>query len=164
MDPNIVLSKSQCPTSLEEIVFIQKVPYRRLLGMLMWVSVAMCPDITFAVSTLAQFSENPGRVHWEALKHVFRYLKGTKELRLTFGGEAKGLEGYCDTDGSMQEHRHAITGYAFLIDGGAVSWAAKKQEIIALSTTEAEYVATTQASPFHFRGVSTSHQTDTPVF
>jgi hypothetical protein len=55
------------------------------------------------------------------------------------------LEGYSDTDGSMHEDRKAISGYAFLLDGGAVSWSSKKQEIIALSTTEAEYVAATQA-------------------
>jgi hypothetical protein len=56
------------------------------------------------------------------------------------------LEGYSDADGSMHEDRKAISGYAFLLDGGAVSWSSKKQEIIALSTTEAEYVASTQAT------------------
>ena len=56
------------------------------------------------------------------------------------------LEGYSDADGSMHEDRKAISGYAFLLDGGAVSWSSKKQEIIALSTTEAEYVASTQAA------------------
>jgi hypothetical protein len=56
------------------------------------------------------------------------------------------LEGYSDADGSMHEDRKAISGYAFLLDGGAVSWSSKKQEIIALSTTEAEYVATTHAA------------------
>ena len=56
------------------------------------------------------------------------------------------LIGYTDTDGSMAEDRHAISGYAFLIYGGAISWSAKRQEIIALSTTEAEYVAITHAT------------------
>ena len=56
------------------------------------------------------------------------------------------LTGYTDADGSMAEDRHAISGYAFLIHGGAVSWSAKRQEIIALSTTEAEYVAITHAA------------------
>ena len=55
------------------------------------------------------------------------------------------LTGYTDTDGSMAEDRHTISGYAFLIHGGAVSWSAKRQEIIALSTTEAEYIAITHA-------------------
>ena len=55
------------------------------------------------------------------------------------------LTGYTDADGSMSEDRHAISGYAFLIHGGTISWSAKWQEIIALSTTEAEYVAITHA-------------------
>jgi len=56
------------------------------------------------------------------------------------------LTGFTDADGSMSEDRHAISGYAFLIHGGAVSWSAKRQEIVALSTTEAEYVAITHAA------------------
>ena len=58
----------------------------------------------------------------------------------------KGLEGFTDADGAMQEHRHAITRYAFLIDGGAVSWSPKKQEIVTLSTAESEYVAATHTA------------------
>lgn len=89
---------------------------------------------------------NPGRAHWEAVKRVFRYLAGTKTLRLTYGAVSLDLVGYTDADGSMHEDRKAISGYAFLIDGGAVSWASKRQEIISLSTTESEYVAITHAS------------------
>lgn len=71
---------------------------------------------------------------------------GTKNLCLVYGGVQKGLEGYVDADGASQEHRHAITGYVFLVDGGAVSWSSKKQELVTLSTTEAEYVAATHAA------------------
>ena len=60
--------------------------------------------------------------------------------------EVKGLEGFTDADSATQEHRHAITGYTFLIDGGAVSWSSKKQEIVTLSTTKSEYVAATHAA------------------
>ena len=62
-------------------------------------------------------------------------------MELTYGGEQRGLEGYVDADGASQEHRRAITGYVFMIDRGAVSWSSKKQELVTLSTTEAEYVA-----------------------
>ena len=65
---------------------------------------------------------------------------------LVYGTKVKGLEGFTDVDGATQEHRHAITGYTFLIDGGAISWSSKKQEIVTLSTTESEYVATTHAA------------------
>jgi hypothetical protein len=58
-----------------------------------------------------------------------------------YGGEKRGLKEYVDADGALQEHRHAILGFVFLVDGGAVLWSSKKQELVTLSTTEAEYVA-----------------------
>src|SRR6202522_3641353 len=104
------------------------------------------PDIAFATSTVAQFSENPVWIHWEAVKRIFRYLLGTKKLELTYGGEQRGSTGYADADGSSQDHRRAISGYVFMIDGGAVSWSSKKQDLVTLSTTEAEYVAANHAA------------------
>jgi hypothetical protein len=64
-----------------------------------------------------------------------------RDLWLTYGEVSTPLEGYADANGSMAEDRHAISGYAFLIDGGAVSWSSKQQEIVSLSTTESKYVA-----------------------
>ena len=84
-------------------------------------------------------------VHWEAVKHIYRYLAGTKGLALMFGAGKKGLEGYMDADGASQEHRHAISGYVYILDGGAISWMSKKQELVTLSMAEAEYVAATHA-------------------
>ena len=63
-----------------------------------------------------------------------------------FGGEEEGLVGYADADGSMHEDRKAISRYALILDGGTVSWSSKWQEIIVLSTTEAEYVVVTHAA------------------
>ena len=125
---------------------MKNTPYREAIGSLMYAAVATRPDIAYAVSTLSQFLNNPGVLHWEATKRVFRYLAGTKDYELTYGGECHDLEGFTDTDGAMQEHRHAISGYAFLFDGGAVSWASKKQELITLSTAETEFVAATHAA------------------
>ena len=105
----------------------------------MYAAMGMRPDIAFATSTVAQFSENPGWAHWEAVKRNFRYLMGTKSLELTYGGENRGLVSYVDADGASQEHRRAISGYVFMVDGGAVSWSSKKQELVMLSTTEACY-------------------------
>ena len=65
---------------------------------------------------------------------------------MTYGGEKQELTGYTDADGSSQDHRRAISGYAFIIDGGAISWSSRKQELIALSTAEAEYIAATHAA------------------
>jgi hypothetical protein len=65
---------------------------------------------------------------------------------LTYSGEEQELVGYSDADGSMNEDQHAISGYAFLIDGGAVLWSSKRQDVVVLSTTEAEYVATSHTA------------------
>ena len=146
MDPATPLSKSQSPTKLEDVSKMKNVPYREAVGSLMYAAMGTRPDIAFATSTVAQFCENPGWMHWEAVKRIFRYLLGTKNLELVYGGERRGLEGYVDADGASQEHRRAISGYVFMVDGGAVSWSSKKQELVTLSTTEAEYVAQTHAA------------------
>jgi hypothetical protein len=146
MDPCAPLLKSQSPTKLTDIARMKNVPYREAVGSLMYAAMGTRPDIAFAVSTVAQFSDNPGWAHWEAVKRIFRYLRGTQKLELVYGGEKRGLEGYVDADGASQEHRHAISGYVFLVDGGAVSWSSKKQELLTLLTTEAEYVAATHAA------------------
>ena len=146
MDPSAPLLKSQSPSKLEDIAKMKNVPYREAVGSLMYAAMGTCPDIAFATSTVAQFCENPGWAHWEAVKKIFRYLMGTKDLELIYGGEERGLLGYVDADGASQEHRRAISGYVFMVDGGAVSWSSKKQELVTLSTAEAEYVAQTHAA------------------
>ena len=122
------------------------IPYRKAVGLLLYLTVITHTYIAFPIGILLQFVDNPGRVHWERAKHVFWYLAGTKDWALDYGMKVKGLEGFTDADSVTQEHRHAITGYAFLSDRGAVSWSSKKQEIITLSTTESEYVATTHTA------------------
>ena len=116
------------------------------MGSLMYASLGTCPDVMFAVQTLSRFAKNPGLAHWDAVKRVFQYLKGTHELWLSYGGTKNDLEGYADADGSMMEDRRAVSGYAFVVYGGAVLWSAKRQEIVSLSTTESEYIAATYAT------------------
>ncbi len=77
---------------------------------------------------------------------MLRYLKGTHDLILTFGNSIEGLSGYTDADWASQAHRHSISSYAFLYNGGAISWRSNKQPIIALTSTEAEYIATSDSS------------------
>jgi hypothetical protein len=146
MIPGAVYSKQDTPSDPAEAAQMKAVPYREAIGSLMYASVATRPDITFAVSTLSQFLDNPGPAHWDAVKRIFRYLAGTKTLTLTYGGERHDLVGYTDADGASQEHRRAISGSAFLIDGGTISWSSRKQELVTLSTAEAEYVAATHAA------------------
>jgi hypothetical protein len=132
--PGAIYSKKDLPSSPNEVTRMKNTPYHEAIGSLMYAAVATRPNIAFAVSTLSQFLNNSGDLHWEATKRVFRYLAGTKDYELTFGGERHNLEGFTDADGAMQEHCHAISRYAFLFDGGTVSWSSKKQELITLST------------------------------
>jgi hypothetical protein len=143
MDTAIRLTADQSPANAAEHAIMRDKPYREAVGALNWASMATRPDIAFAVGTVARFAANPGIAHWDAVKRIYRYLAGTRDLWLTYGETKRVLEGYADADGSMTEDRRAITGYAFLIDGGAVSWSSKRQEIVSLSTTESEYVAAT---------------------
>jgi hypothetical protein len=94
----------------------------------------------------ASVGTQPDIFYWEAVKRVFRYLSGTKDWGLTFGGGKEGLEGFADADGASQEHRHVISGHTYLIDKGAISWSSRKQEFVTLSTAEAEYVAAMHAT------------------
>jgi hypothetical protein len=146
MEPYLKLSSSQSPNTADEFAAMRDIPYRESIGSLMYASIATRPDITYAVSRLSKYLENPGDAHWQASTRVFRYLKGTVDWWLTYGEREEKLTGWVDADGSQEEDRRAITGYAFLIDGGAVSWNSKQQELIVLSTTEGEYVAATHAA------------------
>jgi hypothetical protein len=143
MDPSIQLTSDQSPTTMAEHAIMRNKPYHEAVGALNWAALTLQPDIAFAVTTIARFASNPSIPHWEAVKWIFRYLNGTHDLWLTYGETSQVLEGYADTDGSMGEDRHAITGYVFLIDGGAISWSSKQQEIVSLFTTESKYIMVT---------------------
>ena len=105
--------------------------------------------MAYAVEILSQFMQNPGQAHWEAVKRVISYLGSTKELWLIFGGKGQvELEGYCDSDWASQPHHHSISSFMFHYGQGTILllWSSKKQGIITLSSTKAEYVAETHAS------------------
>jgi len=146
MNTSIRLTTAQSPSTTAKFAQMRDVPYHEAVGSFMYTTLGTRPDIAFAVQTVSRFSTKPGSTHWEAVKQIFRYLKGTADLWLTYGISKMDLRGYADADGSMAEDRHAISGYAFMIHASAVSWSAKRQEIITLSTTEAEYVAITHAA------------------
>jgi hypothetical protein len=143
MVPNMIYSKEDCPTDASHTTCMKKMPYREAIGSLMYPSIATHPNITFAILTLSQFLDNPGEAHWDMVKHVFCYLAGMKDLQLTYGGEWHDLIRYMDTDGASQPHRHAISGHTFPINGRAVSWSSRKQELMTLSTAKAKYIVVT---------------------
>ena len=121
--------------------------YRQLVGSLMYL-VNTRPDICYAVNTLSQLMVEPRRAHWAVAKHVLRYLKGTVKygLKYTKGNEVQ-LSGFTDAnwDGSTVD-RKSTNGYYFSLGSGMTSWCNRKQESIALSSVEAEYMAANTAS------------------
>jgi hypothetical protein len=121
-------------------------PYQEACGSVLWPAVVTHPDVAFAVGVLARFSQNPAQAHWAAIKRVMRYLHVTRDLWLTFGGDDMTAEGYSDADWASQLHRHSISGYVFRMGCGAVTWSSKKQSLVALSSTEAEYIVMTHAA------------------
>lgn len=143
--PHFKLSGKQSPTTAEEKAHMERVPYASAVGSLMYAMVCTRPDISQAVSVVSRFMANPRKAHWEAVRWVLRYLKGTVDLGLCFGGDTCRVTGFVDSDhaGDLDRCRSA-TGYVFKIHGAPVSWRSMLQATVALSTTEAEYMAVTE--------------------
>nr|KYP48757.1 Retrovirus-related Pol polyprotein from transposon TNT 1-94 [Cajanus cajan] len=104
------------------------------------------PDIAHAVGTVSRFLSNPGREHWNVAKWILRYLHGTVDMKLCFGGDKPTLVGYSDSDmvGDV-DSRKSTSGYLIKFAGGAVAWQSRLQRCVALSTIEAEFIAITEA-------------------
>jgi hypothetical protein len=122
-------------------------PYREAVGALLYLALSTRPDISYAVGQVAKYCQNPGESHWEAVSQIFGYLNGTKDLGIWLGSEQSGIIGYSDADFAGDTNdRSSTSGSIFFFRGGPVAWSSKKQSCIALSTTEAEYVAACEAT------------------
>ena len=129
------------------MAYMSKFPYASAVGSLMYAMVCTRPDIAHAVGVVSRYMNNPGKEHWMAVKWILRYLRGTTNQALCFGGSNIALQGYVDADmAGDRDNRRSTTGYVFTVGGTTVSWVSKIQSVVALSTTEAEYVAATEAS------------------
>ena len=126
---------------------MSKVPYSSTIGSLMYVMVYTRLDIAHVVRVVRRYMKNPGKEHWEVVKWIFRYLRGTANHGLCFGGSKIVLQGYVDSDmAGDKDSRRSTTGYVFTIGGTRVSWISKLQKVVALSTTKLESIAPTEAS------------------
>jgi hypothetical protein len=118
--------------------------YRSVIGTLRYL-INTRPDLAFAVGVVSRYMEAPGKEHWNAVKHILRYLKGTLGYgcRYERGAELKPmLLGYSDSDfAGDTEDRKSTSGAAYYLGGSLVTWSSQKQRIVALSSCEAEYVA-----------------------
>ena len=122
-------------------------PYRELIGSLLHATVCTRPDIATAVGILSRHLANPSETHWKAAKDILRYLKGTSSHGITLGGGGLNLVGYSDADwAECRMDRKSISGSVFMLGNGPISWSSRKQPNVALSSTEAEYVALSDAT------------------
>ena len=122
------------------------VPYASAVGSLIYVMVCTRPHIAHAVGVVRRYVANPGKEHWEAVKWLLRYLRGTSSTSLCFGKGNVTLQGFVDADlGGDVDSSKSTSRYIYTIGGTAVSSMSRLQKCISLSSTEAEYVAIAEA-------------------
>jgi hypothetical protein len=153
MDPNVVLEKSNLEGKTTDE---RGHSFAEYMGSLIWPATISHPDIAYAVARVGAYTSSPSPTHWTAMKKIFRYLKGTRDKRITYGGpdfrsDSSSLfnhyGAYGDADfASNPDDSKSVSGYVYLLAGGPIAWHSKKQPTVALSTAEAEYSALTAAS------------------
>ncbi|XP_075499418.1 secreted RxLR effector protein 161-like [Primulina tabacum] len=121
------------------------IPYASGVGSVMYGMVCSRPDLSYNMSVVSRYMENPGEAHWHALKGVFKYLKGSANIGLMFKKRCSlenPIAGYVDSDfaGNI-DTRKSFSGFIFTMYGTTASWKAISQSVVALSTTESEYIA-----------------------
>ncbi|KAK9028101.1 hypothetical protein V6N11_067915 [Hibiscus sabdariffa] len=148
MRHGISLSKEMCPSTPQERERMSQIPYASAIGSIMYAMICTRPDLSYALSMTSKYQANPGEGHWTIVKNILKYLRRTKDVFLVYGGEEElRIKGY--TDASFQTDKddsRSQSGFVFCLNGGAVSWKSSKQDTVADSTTEAEYIAASEAA------------------
>ncbi|KAK8563084.1 hypothetical protein V6N12_011141 [Hibiscus sabdariffa] len=148
MRHGISLLKEMCPSTPQERERMSQIPYASAIGSIMYAMICTRPDLSYALSMSSRYQANPGEGHWTAVKNILKYLRRTKDVFLVYGGEEElRIKGY--TDASFQTDKddsRSQSGFVFCLNGGAVSWKSSKQDTVADSTTEAEYIAASEAA------------------
>eukprot|EP00253_Pinus_taeda_P022864 PITA_22864 len=147
----VKLSVEQCPETQEEEEDMSHVPYASVVGSLMYEIVYTRPNIAHVVGVLSMLMSKLAKEQCTSVKRVFRYLHGTSDYGLCYQ-RRPGLDrvfdihGFVDANwaGDLDQIR-STSGYVFNLFGGEISWMSKKQSVVALSTTKAEYMAATHA-------------------
>lgn len=134
-DPSIHLKKNKGYS-------VSQSEYAKIIRSLMFLMNYTRPDIAYAVSRLSRYTHNPSKDHWNALRRLLKYLRGTMDWGLHFVGFPGVLEGYCDANWvSDSDEVSSTSGYVFTLCGAAISWKSSKQTCIARSTMESEFIA-----------------------
>jgi len=126
---------------------VSQLDYSKLIGCLMYAMTCTRLDIALAIGKLSRFTNNPSELHWFAIRRVLKYLKKTINYGLCYSGYPSVLEGFSNASWIVKDQDHASTsGWIFTLAGGAISWASKKQTLIASSTMESEFIALASTS------------------
>jgi hypothetical protein len=140
--PMIPINKTNT-TIEDEQPFTNKTLYQQATGSLMYLSKKTRPDISYVANYLSRQIQ-PQQKHWKIIKRTFRYLKGTIDYGINFYTTPTKLTAYSDASYADDTNRNSTTGFILMLNNGPIAWSTKKQPIIALSSTEAEYIALTQ--------------------
>jgi hypothetical protein len=153
MDPSVAKSlthpsPSDPPLSDTDSHDLARIPYHSLVGSLMYLAIGTRPDISFAVARLCQFLDCYRRAHWNAAIRVVRYLKGTRLLTLSLGGNPDlDLVGFSDSShADCPDTTRSTMGYCFSVGGAIFTWSSRRQKTVLNSSCEAEYIALSEAS------------------
>ncbi|XP_065355027.1 uncharacterized protein LOC135949401 [Calliphora vicina] len=137
----------QVSCSMDECELIDQYDYQSIIGALMYLTITTRPNILHSVSKLAQRNSNPHVEHMQAAKRILRYLRGTIDKNITYQVVENSMNGYVDADwGGNALDRKSFTGFIFFVGDCPVSWESRKQSCVALSSTEAEYLAMSDAA------------------
>ena len=126
---------------------MSRIPFASAVGLIMYAMICTRPDVSYALSMCSRYQADPGDGHWMAVKNILKYLRRTKDAFLIYGDGELEVTGY--TDASFQTDKDdskSQSGYIFCLNNKAVSWKSSKQETVADSTTEAEYIAAAEAA------------------
>ncbi len=148
MRHGISLSKEMCPSTPQERERMSKIPYASAIGSIMYAMLCTRPDVSYALSMTSRYQVDPGECHWTTVKNILKYLRRTKDTFPIYGGEEElSVKGYTDASFQTdQDDSRSQSGFVFCLNGGAVSWKSSKQSTVADSTTEAEYIAASEAT------------------
>ncbi|GJW15258.1 retrotransposon protein, putative, ty1-copia subclass [Tanacetum coccineum] len=150
MQERLDLNKTQGASTPKEVKRMQNVPYASVVGSIMYAVRCTRPDVAFAQNITSQFQQNPGELHWTAVKNILKYLRNTKDMFLVYGGNPKAelrVDFYCDAGFETdRDDTKSQTGYVFILNKGAMDWKSSKQSTTAMSATEAEYIAASEAA------------------
>ena len=150
MGQHYKLTAEQRPKNEAEKIEMLYMPYANIIGSIMYAMISTRPNIAHAISVTSRYMTSYGKEHWSALKWLVRYMRGATNVGILFDGngehEGDPLKGWSDSDfaGNL-DTRRSQSGYLFTLYGSLICWKSSLQGVVALSTTEAEFMSLTSA-------------------